>query len=357
MASLAVIGSHSVNGVSALHSEILKNDLFHDFYLEEPQKFTNVTNGIAHRRWLNQSNPELAKLITQLVGKDYIYDADKLQGLLKYQDDAQVLEQLRKIKRGNKERLAAYLKKTQGRRGGPRLHLRRASQAPPRVQAPAHERPEHLATYQWLRENPNADFTPTPTCSAPSRGGVLLRQADHPGSSPPWPSRSTLTPGEQEAEGGLCRELLRHLGRAPHPRRGDQRADLPGRHRGLWHQQHEVYDQRRRDPGHLDGANVEIHEAVGDDNILLFGMTASQVEELKRTGYNPALQYQNDPVIHRAMNELNSGIGGQQFRDIFQALTTKDQYMALADLGSYRAAQQKAQDLYRDQGRWNRMSW
>ena len=114
MASLAVIGSHSVNGVSALHSEILKNDLFHDFYLEEPQKFTNVTNGIAHRRWLNQSNPELAKLITQLIGKDYIYDADKLQGLLKYQDDAQVLEQLQKIKRGNKERLAAYLKKTQG---------------------------------------------------------------------------------------------------------------------------------------------------------------------------------------------------------------------------------------------------
>ena len=108
--------------------------------------------------------------------------------------------------------------------------------------------------------------------------------------------------------------------------------------------------------GTLDGANVEIHEAVGDDNILLFGMTASQVEELKRTGYNPALQYQNDPVIHAAMNELNNGIGGQQFRDIFQALTTKDQYMALADLGSYRAAQQKAQDLYRDQGRWNRMS-
>ena len=181
MASLAVIGSHSVNGVSALHSEILKNDLFHDFYLEEPQKFTNVTNGIAHRRWLNQSNPELAKLITQLIGKDYIYDADKLQGLLKYQDDAQVLEQLQKIKRGNKERLAAYLKKTQGDVVDPdsifdvqvkRLHeYKRQHMNALNI----------LATYQWLRENPNADFTPhTYLFGAKAAAGVLLRQADHP---------------------------------------------------------------------------------------------------------------------------------------------------------------------------------
>ena len=114
MANLAVIGSHNVNGVSALHSEILKDDVFHDFYEEEPQKFTNVTNGIAHRRWLNQSNPKLAGLITDLIGKDYIYDADKLQGLLKYKDDAAVLQKLQEIKQGNKERLAKYLKKTQG---------------------------------------------------------------------------------------------------------------------------------------------------------------------------------------------------------------------------------------------------
>ena len=108
--------------------------------------------------------------------------------------------------------------------------------------------------------------------------------------------------------------------------------------------------------GTLDGANVEIHEAVGDENIILFGMTASQVEELKRAGYNPAYQYQNDPVIHRAMDELNNGIGGFQFKDIFRALTTVDQYMALADLNSYREAQRKAEKLYLDQTHWNQMS-
>ncbi|MDE6837907.1 MAG: glycogen/starch/alpha-glucan family phosphorylase, partial [Acutalibacter sp.] len=114
MANLAVIGSHNVNGVSALHSDILKDDLFHDFYVEEPGKFTNVTNGIAHRRWLNQSNPKLAALITELIGPDYIYDADRLSDLLKYKDDASVREQLMKIKRENKERLAEHLLRTQG---------------------------------------------------------------------------------------------------------------------------------------------------------------------------------------------------------------------------------------------------
>ncbi|MFQ7401730.1 MAG: glycogen/starch/alpha-glucan family phosphorylase, partial [Neglectibacter sp.] len=119
MANLAVIGSHSVNGVSALHSEILKEDVFHDFYMEEPQKFTNVTNGIAHRRWLNQSNPKLSGLITDLIGSEYIYDAGKLSGLLRYKDDEAVLEQLQQIKRFNKVRLADYIKKTQNDRVDP----------------------------------------------------------------------------------------------------------------------------------------------------------------------------------------------------------------------------------------------
>ena len=160
MANLAVIGSHSVNGVSALHSEILKEDVFHDFYMEEPQKFTNVTNGIAHRRWLNQSNPKLSGLITDLIGSEYIYDAGKLSGLLRYKDDEAVLEQLQQIKRFNKVRLADYIKKTQNDRVDPdsifdvqvkRLHeYKRQHMNALNI----------LATYQWLRENPNADFTP-----------------------------------------------------------------------------------------------------------------------------------------------------------------------------------------------------
>ena len=107
--------------------------------------------------------------------------------------------------------------------------------------------------------------------------------------------------------------------------------------------------------GTLDGANVEIHQAVGDENIILFGMTASQVEELKRTGYNPNNQYQNDGLIHRAMDEMGSMNGGQ-YRDIFNALIREDRYMALADLRSYHDAQRRAEELYGDQTHWNQMS-
>ena len=101
---------------------------------------------------------------------------------------------------------------------------------------------------------------------------------------------------------------------------------------------------------------MEIHQTVGDENIILFGMTASQVEELKRTGYHPNNQYQNDGLIHRAMDEMGSMNGGQ-FKDIFNALLREDRYMALADLRSYHEAQQRAMALYRDQQNWNRMSW
>ena len=356
MANLAVIGSHNVNGVSALHSEILKDDVFHDFYEEEPQKFTNVTNGIAHRRWLNQSNPKLAGLITDLIGKDYIYDADKLQGLLKYKDDAAVLQKLREIKQGNKERLAKYLKKTQGDMVDPstlfdvqvkRLHeYKRQHMNALNI----------LATYQWLRENPNADFVPhtyffgakaapgyyfakqiiqfiaalAKTINADERVNKKLKVIFVENYCVTW--AELLTPAAEISE----------------------QISLAGTEAsGTSNMKFMINGAITL--GTLDGANVEIHETVGDENIFLFGMTASQVEELKRAGYHPQNQYQNDGLIHRAMDELGSMNGGQ-FKEIFNTLLREDRYMALADLRSYHEAQQRAQQLYRDQTAWNRMS-
>ena len=114
MANLAVIGSHSINGVSALHSDIIKESVFKDFYAILPERFTNVTNGIAHRRWLNQANPRLASLISSLIGDGYVSDADKLEELLKYSDDDSVLKKLDEIKRANKAEFSDYVKKTAG---------------------------------------------------------------------------------------------------------------------------------------------------------------------------------------------------------------------------------------------------
>ena len=357
MANLAVIGSHCVNGVSALHSEILKDSLFHDFYVEEPQKFTNVTNGIAHRRWLNQSNPQLAGLITDLIGTDYIYDASKLSDLMKYRDDTQVLEQMRKIKHSNKERLAAYLKKVQGDVVDPdsifdvqvkRLHeYKRQHMNALNI----------LATYQWLRDNPNADFTPhTYLFGAKAAAGYyfakqiiqfIAQLAKVINNDPRVNKKLKIVFVENYSV--TWAELL-----TPAAEISEQISLAGTEASGTSNMKFMINGAVTL--GTLDGANVEIHEAVGDENIILFGMTASQVEELKRAGYNPAYQYQNDPVIHRAMDELNNGIGGFQFKDIFRALTTVDQYMALADLNSYREAQRKAEKLYLDQTHWNQMS-
>ena len=356
MANLAVIGSHSVNGVSALHSEILKDDLFHSFYMDEPYKFTNVTNGIAHRRWLNQSNPQLAALVTELIGRDYIYDADKLSGLLQYKDDPAVLDKLEKIKRANKERLAAYLKRSQNDTVDPdsifdvqvkRLHeYKRQHMNALNI----------LATYQWLLENPNADFTPhTYFFGAKAAPGYYFAKQIIQFIA----ALAKVINNDQRVNKKLkvvfvenyCvtwAELL-----TPAAEISEQISLAGTEASGTSNMKFMINGAVTL--GTLDGANVEIHEAVGDENIILFGMTASQVEELKRSGYNPTLQYQHDALLRRTMDSLNHGIGGQHFQDIFHALISEDRYMALADFKSYREAQFRAERLYQNQRVWNRM--
>ena len=357
MANLAVIGSHSVNGVSALHSEILKDDLFHSFYMDEPYKFTNVTNGIAHRRWLNQSNPQLAALVTELIGRDYIYDADKLSGLLQYKDDPAVLDKLEKIKRANKERLAAYLKRSQNDTVDPdsifdvqvkRLHeYKRQHMNALNI----------LATYQWLLENPNADFTPhTYFFGAKAAPGYYFAKQIIQFIA----ALAKVINNDQRVNKKLkvvfvenyCvtwAELL-----TPAAEISEQISLAGTEASGTSNMKFMINGAITL--GTLDGANVEIHETVGDENIFLFGMTASQVEQLKRTGYNPSQHYQHDQQLRRALDTLNHGLDGKQFGDIFKAILQQDRYMALADFQSYRAAQERAVGLYHDQTRWNKMS-
>jgi len=164
MANLAVVSAHSVNGVSQLHSDILKNSVFHDFYTEMPDKFTNVTNGIAHRRWLNQSNPELAELITGLIGDGYIRNAAELENLMKYKDDSSVLQKMAQIKRNNKVRLAEYVKKAND------IDINPDSIFDVQVKRMHEYKRQHmnalhiLSTYQWKIRMRN--LFPTPISSA-----------------------------------------------------------------------------------------------------------------------------------------------------------------------------------------------
>ena len=359
MANLAVIGSHNVNGVSALHSEILKDDVFHDFYEEEPQKFTNVTNGIAHRRWLNQSNPKLAGLITDLIGKDYIYDADKLQGLRKYTEDASVLQKLQEIKQANKERLAKYLKKTQGDIVDPstlfdvqvkRLHeYKRQHMNALNI----------LATYQWLRENPNADFVPhTFFFGAKAAPGYYLAKM----TIQLINNVSRVVNNDPDVKGKLAVyfpwnynvRLAQHL--IPATDLDEQISQAGKEASGTGNMKFALNGALT--VGTLDGANVEIRERVGAENFFLFGMTVDEVEKKYAEGYNPASYYEADPRLKQAIDLVADGTFSNGDRNAYSPLVadwlTKDWFMTLADFSAYMDIQSEIEALYADELEWNR---
>lgn len=355
MANLAVVSSHSVNGVSRLHSDILKNSVFHDFYTEMPEKFTNVTNGIAHRRWLNQANPGLAKLITGLIGDGYIHDAQELQKLVRYRDDDSVLEQLAQIKRANKIRLAEYVKKENN------LEIDPDSIFDVQVKRMHEYKRQHmnalhiLSVYQWLRENPDAEFTPhTYIFGAKAAPGYyfakqMIRFIVDLGNtinSDPRVNQKMKVVYLEDYRVTLA-ELL-----TPAADLSEQISLAGTEASGTSNMKFMINGAVTI--GTLDGANVEIHEAVGDGNIILFGMTAAEVDALK-PNYNPRAFFNGNPVIKQAVEEMNTGFCGVKFNDIADSLLNHDPYMVLADFDSYAKAQKKAEALYGDAKNWQRM--
>ena len=357
MANLAVASCHSVNGVSKLHSEILKDRVFHDFYTEMPEKFTNVTNGIAHRRWLCQANPGLSALLTELIGDGFVRDAAELEKLMKYQDDPAVLERLAEVKRENKLRLAEYVKKENG------IGIDPDSIFDVQVKRLHEYKRQHmnglqiLADYRRLRENPDLDFYPR-----------------------------TYLFGAKAAPGYyFAKQIIRFLVDLGRTINADERVNK--KMKVVFLEDYRVTLAELLTPaadvseqislagteasgtsnmkfmvngavtlGTLDGANVEIRDAVGDENMLLFGMTAEEVEKLKKTGYTPRAIADRSPELAAALAEMDAGFCGVSFRDIADSLLASDPYMVLADFASYDKARHASEALYRDAEKWRRMS-
>lgn len=356
MANLAVIGGHTVNGVSALHSEILKETVFHDFYTEMPEKFQNVTNGIAHRRWLNQSNPALAGLLHELIGDGYIYQAPELEKLLRYQDDKAVLEKLAKIKQENKIRLAEYVKKNND------IVLDTNSIFDVQVKRMHEYKRQHLnalhilSTYQWLRENPNADFAPhTYIFGAKAAPGYyfakqmirfIVKLAETINNDPRVNDKMKVVYLE-DYRVTLAEKLIPSADLSEQISLAGTEASGTGNMKFMINGAVTL--------GTLDGANVEIYESVGEENILLFGMTTPEVNSLKAAGYNPRCFVDNNPMIRRALEEMKAGFGGYSFQDIVDSLSTVDPYMVLADFDSYHKVHQKAERLHQNPLVWNKM--
>lgn len=356
MANLCVASCHSVNGVSKLHSNIIKDNLFNDYYRITPEKFTNVTNGIAFRRWLCQSNPELTSLITECIGDKFILDNAALKEFEKFKDDKAVLERMEAVKHHNKERFAAFVGKEYGIKLDPdsifdmqvkRLHEYKRQ----------HLNALHIISdYLFIKENPNAEFTPkTYIFGAKAASGyylakqiiqMIIKLSEVIEHDPQVKDKLKVVFVED------YRVTLAEL-MIPSADISEQISLASTEASGTSNMKFMLNGAITL--GTEDGANVEIHEAVGDDNIIIFGMHTPEVLKL-RESYDPKLYYNNNPKLRRAVDFILNGINGTQFPALDKALRDSDYYMAFADFEDYCAAQSKASALYADRDRWNKMS-
>lgn len=357
MANLCVAACHSVNGVSRLHSEIVKHTVFPEMYSVHPEKFKNVTNGIAHRRWLCQANPDLTKYITDKIGGGFVYDAAELQKLRAFADDKAALEDFMAIKRKNKERLAKYIQSANGVTVDPdslfdvqvkRLHEYKRQ----------HLNAMHiLYTYLQLKENPNMPFTPrTYLFGAKSAPGYYLAKEI---------IRFICNLAKEIEKDPVVRDKLKvvyiedyrvTLAELLMPAADiSEQISLAGTEAsGTGNMK--LMMNGAVTLGTLDGANVEIHQAVGDDNIFLFGMKADEVEARKAAGYDPQQLYIQDADIHRTIDAMYRGFGGRNYAEVAGSLTGKDPYMVLADFQDYHRAQVLSAQVYADKEKWARMA-
>lgn len=357
MANLCVAACHTVNGVSKLHSKILVDELFKDYVRMTPEKFTNVTNGIAHRRWLCQANPELTNYLTELIGDGFIKDTAQLEKLMEFKDNKEVLNRLAEIKHSNKVRFANHVKDNCG------VILNPDSIFDMQVKRLHEYKRQHLnalniiSEYLYLKNNPNANYTPkTYIFGAKAAPGYLFAkeiiQMIY--------KLSTVIDNDRSVSDKLKVLFLEDY-RVSLAEVMIPSADIS--------EQISLASTEASGTGNMklmmngaitlgteDGANVEIHKAVGDDNIIIFGLQTPEVLEMQKHGYSPLQYYNNNPELRAALDFIGKGIGGQNFDNIYNSLKNTDRYMALADYADYCKAQKKATELYNKPEIWNGMS-
>lgn len=356
MATLCVHASHHVNGVAKIHSEIIKRETFKDEYAYTPEKFTNVTNGIAYRRWLYQSNEGLTKLLKDSIGDGFLRDASELSKFREFADDEKVLTQLGVIKKENKERFAKYVKNRYG------VILNTDSIFDVQVKRLHEYKRQQLnalniiAEYNYLKQNPDAPFVPkTYIFAAKAAPGYYMAKQII---KLIWNISEELKKDKKLNEKlsvifmeDYCVSLSEILMPAADISEQISLAGTEASGTGNM----KLMINGAITLGTLDGANVEIHEQVGDDNIFLFGMNVDEVERAK-PNYRPMDFYNSNQVLKAAVDRLTSGINGEQFIEISNSLRNVDSYMAFADFASYQDAQRRASECYSDKMKWAKMS-
>ncbi len=361
MANLACVGSHAINGVAALHSELLKQTVLKDFYEFSPEKFSNKTNGVTPRRWIALSNPAMTKLISSQIGDSWLKNLENLRQIEGLVEDPGFLQQWREMKQGVKKNLAKHIQEKLGILVNPEsifdIQVKRIHEYKRQ-----HLNVLHIVTlYQKLKDNPNLDIVP--------RTFIFGGKA---------------APGYQMAK--LIIKLINSVGEVIN--RDPQVSD---RLRVVFLPNYNVTNSQRVYPaadlseqistagleasgtgnmkfamngaltiGTLDGANVEIREEVGEENFFLFGLKTEEVFALKSQGYNPWDYYQANPTLKNALDLIATGYFSPDERDLFKPLVNKllysDPFLLLADYQSYLDCQEKVSESYRDRQHWSKMS-
>ena len=362
MANLSVHGSHKVNGVSGLHSEIIKESIFRDFYEYTPAKFTNVTNGIAHRRWLNQSNPELCALLNDTIGEGYAKDASKLADFKKFESDESVLKRLNEIKMLKKQQFAEFAKKKQGSIINPDtifdVQAKRLHEYKRQLLNVLHI----ISDYITLKENPNAPIQPkTYIFAAKAAAGYYMAKkiiklicflAEDIRKNPKINEKLNVI--YMEDYNVTMSEILMPASEI------SEQISLAGKEAsGTGNMKFMINGALTI--GTLDGANVEMSEKVGNENIFIFGLKSDEVNEIWRNGYSSSVYYNNDQSLRKVIEALIVGFNGESFADIANYLLTgspiADPYMCMADYQSYIVTQQEMSNLYAtDKRSWNQKS-
>ena len=360
MAHLAIVGSHHVNGVAQLHSDLMKATIFSDFDRFYPGKMINITNGITPRLWLNQANPGLAGLISYHIGQDWITDLSKLRELSKLADDKNFQTEFRTVKYTNKQYLAKLIKEKLNIEINPDslfdVQIKRIHEYKRQLLNLLHV----ITLYNRIRSNPSADVVPrTIIISGKAAPGYAIAKliiklansvADIVNNDPAVRGLLKLVFIPNYDVSTACNiipaaDLSQQISTAGTEASGtgNMKLALNG----------------ALTIGTLDGANIEIMEEVGEDNIFIFGLTTQQVTELKKSGHNPWDYYHANVELKQALDMIASGYFSPDQTERFQPIVNNlthggDSYMLLADYASYIAGQERVEALYLDQKQWTR---
>lgn len=361
MANLACAGSFAINGVAALHSELLKKTVLKDWYDLSPKKFSNKTNGVTPRRWIVLSNPSLTKLISNEIGDGWIKHLEELRGLEKLADNASFQKEWMKVKLEQKNILAKKIKDRTGIVVDPEsmfdIQVKRIHEYKRQ-----HLNVLHIITlYNRIKKNPDIEIVPRTFFF----GGKAA-------------------PGYRKAK--LIIKLINSVAEVV-----NNDPDVNGRLKVVFYPNYNVTNAQKIYPaadlseqistagkeasgtgnmklslngaltiGTLDGANVEIRECVGEENFFLFGLTTDEIQELRKDGYKPWDYYLNNPDLKLALDQINNGyfshLDGKVFEELVQSLIYDDQFLVLADYASYIECQDRVAEAFKDQKQWARMS-